>query len=621
MPWGYKFKEALKNFLTKIYLIKNIFNPKKWPELFNFGKRGDFHRQIEFDQQLPGQITKKNWPSFRQLKYLPEVLQPQEKNKIKKLALIILLCLVASGVDIYFRAPLVPRNGGSYSEGLVGAPKFINPLYAPLNAADQDLVKLIFSGLVKIDKQQNLVPDLAETWFVSDDQKVYTFVLRKNILWQDGAPLTIDDILFTFEAIQNPEYKSPLASNFLDVTLKKVDEQSVSFTLKQPYAPFLENLTVGILPEHLWQEVTPANTLLADYNLKPIGSGPFKFDSLVKDKLGNIKTYTLTKNKKYYFQPAYLDKIDIKFYVDYKSAVTALKNHNIDGLDYLPQELKSELASRKDINYYALQLPQYTAVFFNTKNNEWLKDIKFKQALAYALNKQEIVDQALNGNAQVIEAPILPGFIGYNPNIEKFGYDPTKAGQLLDEAGYKLEPGNTFRTNKDKKELKIILTAINKGENQTTAQLIQKMWQAIGVKTDLNLVESTVIKSEIIKNRSFEALIFGEIVGVDPDPYPFWHSSQAGEAGLNLSNFINKEADKVLEEARQISEPQQRHDKYIHFQNILNQNLPALFLYTPRYIYPVSNTLKGIEAKNIASPADRFTDITNWFIKTKKSLK
>ncbi len=618
-----------KKILSKIYYIKIIW--QKIPGLFSsvnhkgshlglFKKKNRFDKQKKFDEKILNQVAKKRLPNFKQLKYLPQVLSVDEKRKVKKLLLVTLIFFIILLINFYFtKTEIVPKSGGNYTEGLVGTLKFINPLYSSLNQVDQDLVKLIYSGLIKIDKEQNLIPDLAESWEISLDQKIYSFNLKKDLVWHDNEPLTIDDVIFTFQSIQNPEFKSPLANNFENIKIEKINDSSLRFILDEPYTPFLENLTVGILPMHLWQEVVPSNALLADYNLKPIGSGIYKFKSLSKDKLGNIKNYSLIKNKKYYENPAYLEEIIFKFYPDFNSAVDALNNHNINGISYLPKELKSELNLRKDIHFYNLQIPEYTALFFNQANNPVLKDLNIRKALAYSLDKQELINQALKMNGQVIDAPILPGSIGFNPNIFKYEFDLTKAEELLNNSGYLKTEDSPFRKKGDD-ELKVVLTTVNNKENSNVANLIQKMWQLAGIKTEINLVEPGLIKSEVIKNRAFEILLFGEVVGSDPDPYPFWHSSQAGEAGFNLANFINQEADKILEDARKISDPQKRHDKYIHFQNILNQSLPAIFLYTPSYVYPVVNKIKGIDTKNIITSSDRFSNIQNWFIKTKRAF-
>ncbi len=624
MPsWLINLREKIKLFLTKFYLLKNFFKQKKWLIFFKFKKKNGFIEQPELDQKLFVTLARRRWPKIKQLKYLNEVLSPTEKKKIKIFTSIAGLAFVALLTHLYFSASLLPRQGGNYTEGLIGFPKLINPLYAPLNQVDNDLSQLIFSGLLKIDKQGNLVPDLAERWEVTADQKIYTFSLQSGLRWHDGEPLTADDVIFTFEAIQNPEFKSPLAQNFENVKVEKIDETNIKFTLKEPYTPFLENMTIGLLPAHIWQEVVPVNATLADYNLRPVGAGPFKFKSLTKDKLGNIKAYSLSKNKDYLPRPPYLQEINFKFYSDYKTAAEALKNHNLDGLGYLPKELKKEVESRKDLTYHQLQLPQYTALFFNQSKNTFLKDIKFRQALAASLNKEEIINQGLTDNGQIIEAPILPGYLGYHPKIAKYNFNLDEAERLLNELGFVKKEGEQFRKKTEKKievELKVVLTTLNKGENYQVGQLIKKMWETAGIKVEVNAVEAAVIKSEIIKPRNFEILLFSEVVGVDPDPYPFWHSSQTGSNGLNLANFINKEADKVLEEARKISDPQQRHDKYVHFQNILNQQLPAIFLYTPKYIYPTVSRLKGFDTEKIASPAGRFSNIINWYLNARRGF-
>ncbi|MFH1610311.1 MAG: peptide ABC transporter substrate-binding protein [Patescibacteria group bacterium] len=627
-------RDFLKRFKIKpSSLFKKI---KKTFSFVNFKQKGPlsfFKKNIgnkKYDKDLVASLSKKRWPKLRQLKYIPDVISKKEWLVFRIAALVFVVSLLAFLICGWFKIThIVPAVGGAYTEGLVGMPKFINPLYTSLNDVDQDIASLIYPGLVKIDKHQQIVPDMAESWTVSDDQKEYTFYLRDGLRWHDGESLTIDDVVFTIESIQDSEFKSPLAVNFANVKLEVLDEKTIKFILPESYAVFLENLTVGILPSHLWLEVVPANALLTDYNLRPIGSGPYKFKSLTKDKLGNIKVYTLERNRDY-APTAHLKQINFKFYPDFASAAMALKSHNIDGMSYLPKDLEEETKTRKDLTYYNLSLPQYTGVFFNQAKNKALESLNVRQALTYALEKDTIVSEALRGEGQVIDAPILAGFIGYNPNIEKYAHDDDKAGELLDEAGWKFEEkdeeentedsGAILFRKKDDIELKVILTTVNRSENFKVAQLIQKMWQSIGVKVEIKIIEAGQIQSDVIRKRNFEALLFGEIFGTDPDPYPFWHSSQAGENGLNLANFVNKEADKVLEEARQISDPQKRHDKYIHFQNILNKNLPAIFLYTPKYVYPMSNKIKGMDVKVISVPCDRFSSIEEWYIDTKRSF-
>lgn len=622
-----KLREKFIIFLKKIRdgagIIGNALK-KRFP--FLGLKKNGFE---DHDKMLVANLARQRWPRLRQIKYLPRVLTPKEWTTTKIVLLVLAAGILGTLVSGFF---LITKSasavGGTYTEGLVGAPKFINPLYASLNEVDADIASLVFAGLVRIDKDHQIVPDLAESWAVSENQKEYTFTLRTGLKWHDGAEVTVDDVIFTMETIQDSEFKSPLLGNFAGVKVEVVDDRTIRFTLPNSFTPFLENLTVGILPAHLWQEVVPANVLLADYNLKPVGAGPYKFKSLTKDKLGNIKAYALERNEKYLPQPAYLKEISFKFFSDLEAMAAALKNHTVEGVSFLPASLKEQIGERQDLNLNVLSLPQYTAVFFNQKASVALKDLKVRQALAYGINKADIVAQALENNAEVIEAPILAGFVGYNKEVTKYNYDVNKAKELLEAAGWKYEikkegeaeAASQWR-KKNKEDLSLILTTVNRAENFKAAMMIQKFWREIGVNAELRVAEAAQIQNNVIRSRDFQALLFGEILGIDPDPYPFWHSSAADEEGLNLANFASKEADRLLEEARQITDVKQRHDKYVRFQNILAAEVPAIFLYTPKYIYPLAKKIKGFDTMIISLPQNRFENVVNWYVSTKRVLK
>jgi peptide/nickel transport system substrate-binding protein len=482
----------------------------------------------EHDKMLVASLAKRRWPQFKQIKYWPRVLAPKEWSAVKIVLLVLTVGLAGTlGSGFFLITKAAPATGGSYTEGLVGTPKLINPLYASLNEVDADLAALIYAGLVRIDKDHQIVPDLAESWTVSENQKEYIFTLRQGLKWQDDETVTADDVVFTIEMIQNNEFKSPLAANFAGVKAEVLDERTVKFILPNGFTPFLENLTVGILPAHFWQDVAPGNVLLADYNLKPNGAGPFKFKSLIKDKIGNIKAYTLERNKNYLPQPPFLKEITFKFYTDFEAAALALKNHQIEGLSYLPSGLKETIGERSDLNLETLSLSQYTAVFFNQKASTALKDLKVRQALAYALDKTEIINQALGGAGEVMEAPIPSGFIGFHKEIAKYNFDLNKAKELLEAAGWKYEIKKEGETEiksewrrKNKEDLTLVLTTVNRAETYKAATVVQKFWRAIGVNVTLNVVETGQIQNNVIRNRDFQALLFGEILGVDPDPYP-----------------------------------------------------------------------------------------------------
>jgi peptide/nickel transport system substrate-binding protein len=624
-------KKIIEKNLNLITKIKEVISPilKRFLSILKKISVRKKNKIENHDQILVANLAKSRLPKFAQIKYIGRVLK-QEEFKRAKIAIYFLslgfLGIIATGFFLFTKT--APASGGSYTEGLVGSPKFINPIYSSLSEVDSDLTTLIYSGLIKIDKDHNLVPDLAENWTVSENQKEYIFTLKKDLKWHDGEPITADDVAFTIETIQNPDFKSPIAINFTNVVVETIDDRNIKFTLSNSFNPFLENLTVGILPAHIWRDISPANILLADYNIKPIGSGPFKFKSFIKDRIGNIKAYTIEKNNNYLPRAPYLKEITFKFYLDFESAISALKNHSVEGISFLPIGTDGFDIEKHDLDFKKMSLSQYTAIFLNQSKNTALKDIKVRQALYYAIDKNEIIKQALNGNGETIDSPILPGSIGYSKEIPKYGYDVGAANRLLDEAGFKYEitkDGDTEIKSqwrkKNKEDLTIILTTVNRSENYKAVIAIQKFWRDIGVNAELKIVEQSSIQKDVVPSRNFQALLFGEILGIDPDPYPFWHSSAANENGLNLSNFSNKEADRILEEARQIIDVKERYDKYIKFQNILISEVPAIFLYSQKYIYPISDKIKDFGVEKISLPSNRFANVINWYIKTRRVIK
>jgi len=565
-----------------------------------------------------------NW---RQIKYISKFLTRKEKNIIRVALFFIIFSLVAMGY-LFLNSNLAekPRAGGTYTEIVVGAPQYINPLYSTANEADRDLVRLVFAGLLKYDKQQNLVPDLAREWFQDDKATTYTFQLRDNIYWPDGKQFTAEDVIFTIETIKNENYGSAIRANWAGIEVKAINDFTVQFTLPEPFAPFIENATVGILPAHLWQDILPTNAKLAELNLKPVGLGPYRVDTFVKDKQGIIKSYGLKRNEKYHFGAPYIEQIILKFQPTFELGVEALKNRNADGINFLPLNLKELLAPRKDLNYYSLSLPQYTAIFFNQEKNEVLKNEKMRQALLLAIDKKKIVEEVLAGEAKPIEGPILPGFPGYNDNLPVALADIETAKKLLAEIGWGKKENSSTEINKENgqatttDEQMINLTVANQSQSVAVGEAIQKMWQVIGVKTNLIAVEPGQIQKDVIGPRNFEALLFGEILGADPDPYPFWHSSQTDNNGLNLANFKNSELDKLLETIRKEKDYDKRSEAYIKFDAILKNELPAIFLYNPNYTYVVANKVKGIGLTRIVSPADRLNAVHQWYIKTRKGF-
>lgn len=583
----------------------------------------------DVNQQLILKLNKKKVPSIGQIKQLPKFLNKGEKLRLIVVLLIFLGSSLTLGWRFYLKNSIaIPKQGGSYTEGLIGSPRLINPILAT-NDVDRDLIKLLFSGLMKFDEQGELVPDLASGYTIDAEQKVYTFELRPNLEWHDGNPVTVDDVLFTISSIKNSEYKSPLKNSFAGVTVTKINNRTVQFELEKAFAPFLSILTVGIMPEHAWYSIPAFSAALSDLNVRPIGSGPYKVKTLTKDTNGNIKNYTVEAYENYHFGKPYISEINFKFYPDFETGVVALQNKNIDGLIYLPKEYKDTLDQGR-INFNNLQFPQYTAVFFNPQNNEVLKESKFRQALALSIDKERILSEVLGGDGQIIHSPILPGMVGYDSEIKAPEFDPEAAKALLEELDWQMPDEGNFRIqpNEDDEdeeavpvELSVNLTTIDQSENVRVVSIIQENWESIGIKTNLNIVSKEKIRKDVIETRDYEILVFGEVINTNSGPYPFWHSSQNQYPGLNLSVLANKDIDDALDVSRAAKTDEEKIQPLKTFQEKLLELNFAIFLYNPTYTYPTAKKLKGLDSLQFINlPADRFNNVNAWYVKTKRVL-
>lgn len=612
------------------------------------------------------------WPSWSQLKYLPRFLDPKEKKAVALLLFLIIISTLTWGSSWLIKNRVaVPKEGGEYSEAVIGAPKAINPLFSGLNEVDADLTALIYSGLFRHNEKQKLVSDLAEEYTLSANKKTYEIRLRQGVRWSDGEPFTSSDVIFTLETIQNAEVNSPLYASFQGVQVEKIDDYAVRFVLKEPFASFLNALTVGILPEHLWGELSPTGLKLAKLNLQPIGTGPWAFSKLIKDDQGNIQTYVLERNDNYYGQRPYLKTLTFKFFSDYAAAGDALRAQGLSALSFVPRDLEEKIAG-KNFNLYQLRLPEYVALFFNQNEQTALKDSGLRLALAAAINKKIILRDGLEDKGEIIDSPFIKGMPGYYPEIKKTAFSPEEANKLLDKKWAKIPPEEYFkirqeekmkeqadfiatlkknssstpevvsstikelvekaagatraemapdqlfyRKDKSGKILTLTLTTAATPEYSKVAELVAKMWRAAGVKVELQTVPGRQIAKDVFKNRNYQILLYGEIMGGDPDPYAFWHSSQTDYPGLNLALYVNRAADKLLEDARGAAEETERIKLYKKFQNALSADLPAVFLYAPVHSWAISKDIKGVEVDYILSPAERYHNLNDWYLKTK----
>ncbi len=549
---------------------------------------------------------------------IPHIFENFSKKEFYVFLATLLLIVLSSGFllsQAFSEKGPGPHYGGELVEGLVGQPQFINPILAPTSGVDTDISRVVYAQLLKFDQDQNLTPDLAaQLPTVSEDQKTYTLHLKPDLKWSDGKPLNADDVIFTIQKIQNIEFESPLRPNWARVKVEKIDDLSLSFTLREVSASFMSNFALGIIPKHIWEDLSPRNFRLSDVNLKPLGSGPYSVREIRKTSDGTIKSITLRANSNYHDGSPYITTLTFKFYDDYEALLNAYQGKEIQSLGYVPFDKKAFLSENEKVSQYRVSLPQYQAIFFNLPKNSILAEKAVRQALWLATNRDEIITEVYNGNAEAAFGPILPGSIGYNQAIEKaVHYDLEEANQILEKAGWALDPQTSLRKKKDKDlEFNLALSG-NLVLNVKAGQILQNQWSKIGVKVNLIPVGPAELETNFIRPRTFDALLFSENVGADPDPFPFWHGTQKIDPGLNLSGFVNAEADKLLTDARQTIDTAAREKAYKRFQEIVNSELPAIFLARSLYVYNVPKKIQGINLDNIVTPSERFLDIHHWY--------
>ena len=524
-----------------------------------------------------------------------------------------------------------PDNGGSFSEAIISSPRYINPLLSQGSDADRDLTNPIYTSLSKCAPAGKLIPDLAESYSVSEDSLSYTFKIKQNTKWHDNQPLTADDVVFTINTVQNSDYNSPLRINWQGVDVTKLDDYTVLFKLKNKYAQFPNNLTLGILPRHIWSQIKPANFSLSEFNTKPIGSGPYKFSSLQKDNLGQITSYKITAFSDYLERGPHISDITFKFYPSEEKMIEAYNRGEVDSMSFVsPSNLKSVRFQSK-LNVQKLNLPRYFAVFLNQNKSVILANKNVRIALNQAIDKKTLIDTVLDGNGNVIDSPMLPGILDIPASSKKYDFDLEQAKKTLTSTGwvyseqdkvFELPAPKTTKTNPNpaSTKLEFTLTTSDWPELVAAANELKVQWEKFGAKVTIKTLSLSELQ-QAIKDRDYDSLLFGEILNVDPDPFSFWHSSQKRDPGLNLALFDEKNADKLLEDARQTNDPAARHQKYAQFQDIVIDQAVAVFLYSSDYIYPQSKKIKNNNTTLISSPAGRFDDIVNWYIDTKRVFK
>ena len=502
-----------------------------------------------------------------------------------------------------------------YSEGLISdRPIVLNPLYVDFHEPGRDISRLIFSGLSKYDPAKKSFVDDMAVLNVSQDRKTYLFTLKDNIKWHDGTPLTINDVYYTFhDLIQNPGFQNPILKlNFEGVDIKINKSNAIEFKLQKPNSFFITNMNVGILPKHLLASVPIAQLPIAQFNFKPVGSGPYKIDAPIESSGNGSKQQIVLKSfDNYYDVKPKIRQIRFTAYADLEGLSKQLSTINV-----IAKFPNTDLSSIQKLNRFSIlpyELPQYTAVFLNTQKPH-LKKNKVRLALLKAIEKEKLLP--LLKDKLAVDTPLLElnqaEWI-YRANLQE-------ANGALFDSGYRLgKPENPYRKNSKGEILKFNLLARIDDENpnqsdetRKVADFIIKSWQKVGIKIELQTVDSETFRQRL-KDRDYDMVVAGQSLGYNLDTYSYWHSSQAEGKGLNLSNYKSFASDQLIEQIRDTFDSTIKNKKLKELAAVIAKDVPAIFLYRPKYTFVTDNKIKGFELKNMTFISDRFANIENWY--------
>lgn len=507
----------------------------------------------------------------------------------------------------------VPAGGGTFSEGLIGAPKYVNPLLSVSNPVDAELVSLLFDGLTRYDETGQLVPALASTWQVSEDGREVTFTLRDDVIWHDGRPFSATDVAFTYSLLQQADFPAPagLKNLWQSVVITQTGPLEIIFTLPEPYSPFLQATTQGILPAHILAAL-PAGQIADNpaFNRQPIGTGPFQVAP--GDNWPRTGRLHLIPNPAYWQQGIQLDSLEFRFYPDSQSLIADYQAGEIQAMNNVPADVLPTVAALPDVRLFTAPAGRFQQLVFNLSNTGLvaLTELEVRQALAFALDRPDLVARVLNGQAIPLEGPYLPSSWAYQP-LTSYSYQPLTATTLLDEAGWVIPAGSTIR-QKEGTPFTLRLLFLETPTNQLLATTIAEQWAAVGLRVEL-LASGRDDYLAALTNRAYDVALLEVVPAGDPDLYAFW-SQEAIVKGQNYGAWNNRRASEALEQARQLWSVEERKPFYDLFLHYFDQDLPAITLYQQLYTYVLSPAVNEAEIGRIDSPRDRYTSLADWFL-------
>ncbi len=511
----------------------------------------------------------------------------------------------------------VPTAGGTLMEGVVGTPRFVNPVLA-VTKADHDLVALMYSGLLKIGTEGELENDLADSISISDDGLVYNIILRQDRQFHDGLPIRAEDVAYTIGLIQDAALKSPLRGNWNGITVEMIGDYELNLVLEESYAPFMENLTVGIIPKHIWSNLSDEELPFSQYNTEPVGSGPYKLGSVKRNKSGLVDEYNLEAVAEGE-DTANISEIVLKFFQNENELVEALKSGVVNSTAALSESSLSNL-DLSEFEVTQQPLPRVFSVFFNQNKSAVLRDSYAREALEVMVDREELVKRALYGYGTPSYSPVPPSFaeVTTATNTPSMTVEERlqKAREILTDGDWEQAEDGHFEKvlEKSTTTLAISLRSANSPVFENTAAYLTEVWSALGVRVESELYEQSDLVQSVIRPRDYQALLFGVDVGRALDFYPFWHSSQREDPGLNVALYTNITADKLLTDLRKESDAGKRSELLNGFVAEIQSETPALFLFSPSFVYLTTKDINTTAMNRLSRPSERFSNVKEWFI-------
>lgn len=512
-----------------------------------------------------------------------------------------------------------PITGGLYTEALIGNFMRLNPFLSVHNPPDHDVSRLLFNGLVRFDSRGIAQADLAESWGVSFDGTVYNFSLREDVYWHDGEVFDSSDVLFTIDILKSEHALIPadLRAFWSQVEVVVLSQTQLQFLLPEPFAPFLDYLTFGIIPEHLLGGLTLEEMVDHPFNLAPIGTGPFRFQRLLVEN-GQIVGVVLEAFDRYFLDRPFLDEFIFRYYPNSQDALAAYRRGEVEGIGDVNRVILEDVLREPGLNLFTVRKPLLTMVYLNLNNPQvgFLQDPEFRIALMKSINRSRMIDQVFNGQAIPANGPIMPGTWAYYDDLESVQHDTREARRLFEATGATFdEEAELYRTDNGL-EIAVTLLHPNTDYHRQIAEAIKADWEALGLEVTLVSKSYEQVLADMDDRDYQTALVDINLMrSPDPDPYPFWGQAQI-TSGQNYADWDNRSASEFLEQARMTVDTGERERLYRNFQVLFMREMPSLPLFYSTFTYAVTTDINGVVLGPIFEPSDRFNNVHMWFILT-----